>query len=148
MIKLYYIPGNGFLHNFQICYQFFSRKDLNDILRTADQLRIRGLTTSTNTKDASNRHQSVGSKRPIASAAVISEKHEDEDEDGKIIEAGDEGDSDPEVLFRQSQSNPNSAQIQSNSMPSAVVSSLRAVRTGSRASQGSLREGIYISDAP
>lgn len=117
------------------------KEDLNDILRTADQLRIRGLTTSTNTKDASNRQPQAASKRPIASAAVISEKHDDEDENGKIIEAGEEGDSDPEVMFRQSQSNPSSAQIQSNGMSAGVVNSLRAVRTGSRASQGSLREG-------
>ena len=84
----------------------------------------------------------LSSQRPVASAAVISEKHDDEDEEGKqIIEAGEEDDSDPEVIFRQTQSNPSSAQVQSNTINSRVVSSLRAVRTGSRASQGSLREG-------
>ena len=124
-------------------------QDLNDILRTADQLRIRGLTTTTNTKDVSSRQQQplkhqmpLSSQRPVASAAVISEKLDDEEEEGKqIIEAGEEDDSDPEVIFRQTQSNPPSAQVQSNSINSGVVSSLRAVRTGSRASQGSLREG-------
>ena len=111
---------------------------MNDILRTADQLRIRGLTTSTNTKNANSQPQELPSQRPVASAAVISEKHVEDDEEGKmIIETGDEGDSDPEVIFRQSKSNSASTQSQSN----ATLSNLRSVRTGSRASQGSLREG-------
>ena len=100
------------------------------------------MTTTTNTKDALGKQQQPASRRPVASAAVISEKHDEEDEDGKqIIEAGEEGDSDPEVIFRQSQSNPSSATLQPHSMNAGNISSLRAVRTGSRASQGSLREG-------
>ena len=97
------------------------------------------------TKDASNRQQQpFKHQRPVASAAVISEKHDEEDDEEKqIIEAGEGDDSEPEVVFRQTQSNPPSAQIQPNSINSGVVSSLRAVRTGSRASQGSLREGNY-----
>ena len=117
-------------------------KDLNDILRTADQLRIRGLTTSTNTKDQSVDQPKLQSRRPVASAAVISEKINEEDEDGKqIIEAGEDCDSDPEVLFRQSQSNPPTSQIQPNALSNGAINSLRSVRTASRASQGSLREG-------
>ena len=65
-----------------------------------------------------------------------------EDEDGKqIIEAGEDCDSDPEVLFRQSQSNPPTSQIQPNALNNGAINSLRSVRTASRASQGSLREG-------
>ena len=126
-------------------WEYFKQKtrqifqDLNDILRTADQLRIRGLTTSTNTKNSNSQPQDIPSQRPVASAAVISDKHDDDDEERKmIIETGDEGgDSDPEVIFRQSKSNSSSTQAQSN----ATLSHLRTVRTGSRASQGSLREG-------
>ena len=116
-------------------------QDLNDILRTADQLRIRGLTTSTNTKNANSQPQELPNQRPVASAAVISEKHDDDDEERKmIIETGEEGDSDPEVIFRQNKSNSSSNQAQSN----ASLNNLRTVRTGSRASQGSLREGRNI----
>ena len=71
-------------------------QDLNDILRTADQLRIRGLTTSTNTKNATSQPQQLPTQRPVASAAVISEKNDEDDEERKmIIETGEEGDSDP-----------------------------------------------------
>ena len=57
-----------------------------------------------------------------------------------IIETGEEVDSDPEVIFRQNKSNSSSNQAQSN----ASLNNLRTVRTGSRASQGSLREGRNI----
>ena len=111
---------------------------MNDILRTADQLRIRGLTTSTNTKNANSQPEQIPTQRPVASAAVISEKNDEDDEERKmIIETGEDGDSDPEVIFRQNKTNASSNQVQSN----ATLSNLRAVRTGSRASQGSLREG-------
>ena len=97
------------------------------------------MTTSTNTKNANSQPQELPSQRPVASAAVISEKHDDDDEERKmIIETGEEGDSDPEVIFRQNKSNSSSNQAQSN----ASLNNLRSVRTGSRASQGSLREGI------
>ena len=96
------------------------------------------MTTSTNTKNANSHPQELPSQRPVASAAVISEKHDDDDEERKmIIETGEEGDSDPEVIFRQNRSNSSSNQAQSN----ASLNNLRSVRTGSRASQGSLREG-------
>ena len=123
-------------------------QDLNDILRTADQLRIRGLTTTTSTKEDSNRQHPLkhqlpqASHRPVASAAVISDKHEEIDEERRqIIDAGTEDDSDPEVIFRQTQTNPICSQSLSNNANAGNISSLRAVRAGSRASQGSLREG-------
>ena len=55
---------------------FFSlpMQDLDNVLKTAEQLRIKGLWTPDQTKSASG-----GSEVKLASATVISDKYEDND---------------------------------------------------------------------